>query len=218
AGIGRAARPDFLEDGPMPTDWEDLLLAYLHDPPDKALDIKGHVARARRYVGVVLGRTVQAEEFERHADHLASAIERLPMPTAGSEGERAVGPEKHLLTVVHPLSGLSHTSAVGDVDEKAVCDTLPDIAGLSELRDRFLALWRLWPKRLARLHPSFAQLPADTRTPDHTIWNHLDITAGMQPSLPHNAAFLSFALGPVQGFIAAARTVRDLWSGSMILS
>jgi len=31
-------------------------------------------------------------------------------------------------------------------------------------------------------------------------------------------ALLSFSIGPVQDFIAAARTVRDLWSGSYILS
>ncbi len=31
-------------------------------------------------------------------------------------------------------------------------------------------------------------------------------------------AFLSFSLGPVQSFIASARSVRDLWSGSFLLS
>src|SRR5262245_50113999 len=31
-------------------------------------------------------------------------------------------------------------------------------------------------------------------------------------------AFLLFTLGPVQGFIKAARTVRDLWAGSYLLS
>jgi CRISPR-associated protein Cmr2 len=35
-------------------------------------------------------------------------------------------------------------------------------------------------------------------------------------SQPH--AFLAFALGPVQPFIAAARTVRDLWTGSYLLA
>jgi CRISPR-associated protein Cmr2 len=198
--------------------WEEQLLAYMHDPPDKALAIPGHGARARRYASVMLGRPVRLEDWEKHADHVAAAVERLPMPKAGSEAERAVGPLDHRLTVVHPLSGESHTIVVGDVDENAVVAALQDLAGLPEPSERFLALWRLWPKRLAELHPSFARLPADTRTPDHTIWNHLDITAGMQPSLPNNVAFLSFALGPVQSFIAAARTVRDLWSGSMILS
>lgn len=27
--------------------WEDILLAWLHDPPDKALSIRDHVSRAR---------------------------------------------------------------------------------------------------------------------------------------------------------------------------
>ena len=44
--------------------------------------------------------------------------------------------------------------------------------------------------------------------------------AGLQPALAgnHGAAFLSFSLGPVQTFIAAARTIRDLWAGSYLLS
>src|SRR6187401_3149604 len=32
------------------------------------------------------------------------------------------------------------------------------------------------------------------------------------------SALLSFSLGPVQPFIASARTVRDLWTGSYLLS
>src|SRR4051812_34763746 len=33
-----------------------------------------------------------------------------------------------------------------------------------------------------------------------------------------DACLLSFSLGPVQPFIAAARSVRDLWTGSYLLS
>jgi CRISPR-associated protein Cmr2 len=33
-----------------------------------------------------------------------------------------------------------------------------------------------------------------------------------------NQALLSFSIGPVQDFIAAARTLRDLWTGSYLLS
>jgi CRISPR-associated protein Cmr2 len=40
----------------------------------------------------------------------------------------------------------------------------------------------------------------------------------MPPDSRHDKAFLTFSLGPVQTFIAAARTVRDLWSGSYLLS
>jgi CRISPR-associated protein Cmr2 len=37
----------------MAVNWSDLLLAYLHDPPDKALSIRGHVPRARDYAKIV---------------------------------------------------------------------------------------------------------------------------------------------------------------------
>jgi hypothetical protein len=32
----------------MSLDWNDLILAYLHDPPDKALRIRGHARRKHR--------------------------------------------------------------------------------------------------------------------------------------------------------------------------
>src|SRR6202035_1604331 len=54
---------------------------------------------------------------------------------------------------------------------------------------------------------------------DHTIWHHLDAAMGCRGSTGQGGvALLTFALGPVQPFIAAARTVRDLWTGSYLLS
>ena len=75
----------------MAIDWEDLLLVYLHDPPDKALDIRGHEGRAAKYATSALGREVSVQELHggsRLPDQLASIVERLPMPTAGRGGER----------------------------------------------------------------------------------------------------------------------------------
>src|SRR5262245_43725798 len=41
----------------------------------------------------------------------------------------------------------------------------------------------------------------------------------MEPhTIATGRAFLAFTLGPVQSFIAAARSVRDLWTGSFLLS
>lgn len=41
---------------PRPTvDWNDLLLAYLHDPFDKALSVQGHESRAARYATAAVG-------------------------------------------------------------------------------------------------------------------------------------------------------------------
>lgn len=202
----------------MSCDWSDLVVAYLHDPPDKALAISGHEKRACRYARVALGAEVKREDLRGTEDQLASSIERLPMPSA--EALR-VDRQNGRLEIVHPLSGQRDELEVDPVDEEAVERAIEEIVrGLDPPQQRFLALWRLLPEWLAKRKPYYALLPADTRIPDHTIWHHLDAVAGLKAALagPRGAAFLSFALGPVQPFIEAARSVRDLWSGSMILS
>jgi CRISPR-associated protein Cmr2 len=205
----------------MHQSWDDLLLAFLHDPPDKALDLRAAAQRACRYASTAVGRMVSASALEALSDQLASVAERVPTPTAGEGGLRAVEPRHGRLTVFHPLSGERSTLAVGRLDDDAVQRTIAAIvAGLDAPRDRFLAVWRLLPERLAADWPWSALLPADTRIPDHTIWHHLDAAAGLRAALsgPHGGALLSFSLGPVQEFIEAARSVRDLCSGSFIVS
>ena len=211
--------------GLRPADWEELLLVYMHDPVDKALDIRGHEKRAARYASRALGREVDRSEIKSAAalaDQLAAIAERIPMPTAGAGGERAVGLEHGRLEVRHPVSAASSTLEDLAVDEDAVLDAIDDIVhGLDSPRQRYLALWRLLPERLERrLGPAFVRQPADTRVPDHTLFHHADIASGIWGSRTggHGGAYLSLSLGPVQPFIAAARTVRDLWSGSAILS
>ena len=90
-----------------------------------------------------------------------------------------------------------------------------------------LAFWRFGPSlrededngTLGTLWPL---LPADTRVPDHSIWDHLDLTsafAGAFAADPDGeAALLTVALGPVQSFIEAARSTSDLWAGSHLLA
>lgn len=206
-------------------DWDQLLLVYLHDPIDKAMDIRGHESRAARYASRALDREVTREEIKSTAslaDQLASRAERLPMPTAGPDGERAVGPEDGRIEVRHPVSAQPGVLDGLAIDEVGVLEAIGSIVdGLPDPRSRFLALWRLLPERLAeRLGQGLARLPADTRVPDHTLIQHADITSGLWVVSREGAggALLSVSLGPVQSFIAAARSVRDLWSGSAILS
>lgn len=205
----------------MPLNGKDLLKAFLHDPPDKALDVRGHAARAARYVAAALEEPVDPEELERDGDHLASAVERLPVPRA-ADGEPAVGPTHGRLRIVHPMSGVETRIPVPPVNEAAVVERIREIAGRfprSEEKKRFIALWRWLPERLAERHPCFGRLPADTRMPDHTLWHHADVTAAFAATRSGSGrAFLSLSIGPVQSFIAAARSLRDLWTGSMILS
>lgn len=74
-------------------DWEDLLLAYLHDPFDKALDVQRHEQRAAQYASAALAKDVSRRRLHRlaaNADVQAAMAERVPAPTAKGRPERAV--------------------------------------------------------------------------------------------------------------------------------
>ena len=198
----------------------DLLLAYLHDPPDKALAISGHESRARRYIQAALGDAVSAGEIKDRSDPLAAIAERLPAPRWET---LLVSPRASCLRVHHPLSGNHRELYCAACDEDAVAREIDYLTrDVDDTFSRYLLLWRALPERLvAAAGDYFLRIPADTRIPDHTIWHHLDTTAGLkgaEADCGAGAAFLSFSLGPVQSFIASAKTVRDLWSASMILS
>lgn len=96
-----------------------------------------------------------------------------------------------------------------------------------DLKKTFLAYWRFGPDLTeesdnGKLGELWRLLPADTRIPDHSIWDHLDLTsafAGAFAADPNGeAALLTLSIGPVQGFIAQARSTSDLWAGSHLLS
>lgn len=142
--------------------------------------------------------------------------------------------------LVHPLTGfpfnLSKHGDFSDIDIRDIkgrsfrhfasliahkADKTPD------WKKTQLAFWRFGPElreeqdngTLGALWPL---LPADTRVPDHSIWDHLDLTsafAGAFAADPdQEAALLTLSIGPVQSFIEAARTTSDLWAGSHLLS
>lgn len=204
----------------MTANWRDILVAYLHDPPDKALQIRGHESRARSYLQAALGDSVSEAELKDPSDPLAAIAERVPAPNWQT---LTVPCEQGRFLVRHPLSAAEQTVTLSAWNQQAVSATIARVVATTEDTERrFLLLWRLLAEQLAHEHGDwFEQLPADTRIPDHTIWQHLDTTAalkGAQAAGGSDAAFLSFSLGPVQSFIAAARSLRDLWSGSMILA
>lgn len=100
-------------------------------------------------------------------------------------------------------------------------------ASLDDLRKILLTFWRFGPELQEtdnndKLGALWQLLPADTRVPDHTIWDHLDLTsafAGAFAADPEGeVALLALSIGPVQPFIAAARSTSDLWAGSHLLS
>jgi len=206
-----------------PTFWKRKLAAYLHDSPDKVLSIVDHEQRARR----IAGETLPEESSRKEADWAASAADRLPFPPSNTT-------RSELSCFKHPLGGsvisLNEKSLAVGVAEEISQKTRP-VLNEKDARAAFIATWRFWRNWASSTHRDFALYPAETRLPDHTIWNHLAVTSAMQGCLggepwkrkddtgvADHPCFLLFTIGPVQEFIAQARTTRDLWSGSYLLS
>lgn len=217
----------------MITRWTRKTVAFLHDPPGKALVLRSvrhtpHGQLAEALQQIVLGRSADAQEKDRatKADHIASAADRVNFPAGATAYWDQVAP---LLT--HPLAAGAQAHRVqlpagnlqaldNEVQEQAGQHILrPWVDSLKE-KHLYFHIWRLLYERLAQqtsLKGWVRLLPADTRQPDHPLEQHLSISAAIADALP-NPAFLVFSIGPVQEFIAAARRTQDLWMGSWILS
>ena len=142
--------------------------------------------------------------------------------------------------LIHPLTGDTidlHTLAetdLKDIKDRAFdhySRLLVSLGHLTETpedwRKRLLIFWRFGPELKedednGKLGALWNLLPADTRVPDHTIWDHLDLTSAFAGAMAADTAgepaLLTLSLGPVQSFIAAARSTSDLWAGSHLLS
>ena len=215
------------------TPWKSKLAAYLHDPPSKALDIRTHGDRSdAAFVQAGFADTDIGAYFA-HADHTAAAMDRLPFPKSSAGLHCAFDGKRN--GFLHPLSGeklffhaefksaeqvFAIESAVQPVLSAESIGRLPDDD--ARWRARFFTHWRLWSKHTTENDYRMALLPADTRIPDHSIWTHMQVVSALDGCVGENKifqpAFLKFQLGPVQDFIAAARSIRDLWSGSYLLS
>ena len=184
----------------------------------------------------------------RQADWWASAADRPQWPmkeatVTGRDGQtktHAVAEWAQVRwtsnpTLIHPLTGkeFDDLGSLADTDihdfkarSRAHFERLVVREGEAvDWRRTLLAFWRFGPElredsgALGQLWPL---LPADARTPDHAIWDHLDLVsafAGAFAADPNeDAALLALSLGPVQSFIAAARSTSDLWAGSHLLA
>lgn len=148
--------------------------------------------------------------------------------------------------LIHPLTGAQFDlgqfggladTEIGDIKQRSFdhFSGLLQSLGIQDaesatpdhLRKTLLAFWRFGPELNeetdnGQLGALWKLLPADTRVPDHSIWDHLDLTsafAGAFAADPDGeAALLALSIGPVQPFIAAARSTSDLWAGSHLLS
>ncbi len=179
----------------------------------------------------------------KRADHWAAAGDRPQWPMQeitvttrkGEEKTLAVAPwarvhfdQQPLL--IHPLSGEEYDLKKLDINPEHIKalsgmhfdELLVSENGQINARKTALNFWRFGPELKCALPILWQLLPADTRVPDHTIWAHLDLSSAFATAFVADengdAALLSMSFGPVQDFIAAARTTSDLWAGSHLLS
>jgi len=210
--------------------WARKIAALLHDPPDKALQISGHVQRAEKIRDLALGEAAlerSDEQVVSRADWWASGADRINFP-AGVQVHWAESPK-----LTHPLCGRKvdlrslktlDTDAIFETIEKAVQSLVGDA---STPKDRFVRLWRRLPEELisaeaqgpstAKLGELWKVLPAETRIPDHSIWQHNRLASALAGALPE-PAFVVFTIGSVQRFISASRRLQDLCVSSLLLS
>ncbi|RJX26924.1 MAG: type III-B CRISPR-associated protein Cas10/Cmr2 [Desulfurivibrio sp.] len=223
--------------------WQTKVAAWVHDPAEKALvllrDPAGHeggtVAKLKKALfpnGVPDGIKARV----KRADHWAAAADRPQFPQ-----EKEGGRYQHWAQVrfaeqpelIHPLSGerIDIQGGLGELDPahlKAVSTDhfeqhIVHRGSVIDWRGTALAFWRFGPDPTARkLDLLWSLLPADTRVPDHTIWAHLDLASAFAGAFATDAndtpALLTMSFGPVQDFIAQARSTSDLWAGSHLLS
>ena len=176
--------------------------------------------------------------WDKRADWLAAAADRPNWPR-DEDAESYPQFESVKFSkepeLIHPLSGERIKPMSLDLDigvEQIKTVSQSHFEGLiqaddEDLRKTFLAFWRFGPEagrdadKLGELWP---MLPADSRTPDHSIWSHVDTVCAIHTALtgdeqgPDQPALLVMSFGPVQGFIGQARSTSDLWAGSHLLS
>ncbi len=218
--------------------WKTKLAAWLHDPAEKALillrDKEGHewgtVRRLREELGI------SHTDVLKRADWYASAADRPQFPQEDSGRRFAAWTQvdfsKNPL-LIHPLAGsqikiekleditTEHIKTVSEEHFRSLI--VKDNDDRPDLHKTLLNYWRFGPEAPGRdLNHIWQNLPADTRIPDHSIWAHLDIVSAFAGAMAADGngipALLSVSFGPVQGFIAEARSTSDLWAGSHLLA
>lgn len=204
--------------------WKSKLKAFLHDPPCKALGIGGHEEVAEQFKRSIGFDEKEAwdDEATKLCDHVAAAADRFLFPRPSVMRAQYTGLREAPFR--HPFcDGLwySGSAITRDQAEAKFQGAIGIVDQSLDWKHRFLLYWRRWPEEAAKLDSRLAFLPADTRIPDHTIWNHNGLVSAFRGCFEGGRlkpAFLLFQIGPVQSFIECAKSTRDCWSGSYILS
>ncbi len=230
--------------------WDHKFWSYMHDPFDKAFDIKGHVKRAKELCEI-FGLEPPNENFWKKADSIASGFERGQIVSYHKEESKsgAIDFLKNPI-ITHPTGEKAHLSI--KLPQNITPDNTwselkkfiqkdigmkPGEGGYSEnfigdnerfsiarfLYAHLILRFRLAQENIGDIGALWHRLPADTRFPDHSIWQHNALVSAIQSCFElgeneNDLGLMVFSITPVQGFIAKARKLRDYWTGSILLS
>jgi CRISPR-associated protein Cmr2 len=226
--------------------WNNKLAAWWHDPIDKVFDIRGHEERSAVYLEI-LGLQRPNEEFWKTADCLAAGFERgqvpgySPDPNENGAVDYMASP---LLT--HPTSGKEFILEIekASLNKDRIFEELKEflsnrkgfegyVDSFPNLPDRYAVARFYYTHLVLRfvlaqndvggIGALWHRLPADSRFPDHTIWQHNALCSAFYSCMElakheNQIGLMVFSITPVQSFISRARKLRDYWTGSVILS
>ncbi|MDO8724308.1 MAG: type III-B CRISPR-associated protein Cas10/Cmr2 [Syntrophales bacterium] len=230
--------------------WNNKFAAWWHDPIDKVFGIQKHEDRAAEYLQV-FGIDRPNDEFWKMADGIAAGFERGQVPSYNVDGNKngAVDFDKNPI-ITHPTSGEKgslkivgmdaspdniHVTAMeflkknigmeaGKGDYAARFEKDPSRFAVARLLYTHLVLrFALAEQNIGGLGALWHRVPADSRFPDHSIWQHNALCSAISSCIElggtsEEAGLMVFSIAPVQGFIARSRKLRDFWVGSVLLS
>jgi len=204
-------------------DWKLKLKALLHDPPYKIKSIATHKSEAKKLFEKIFPNDILEDDNVSLADQLASAQSRIIVKPQFQDQSKEKQFEAESQVNYDECEFIDIFSErkekIQTPDENKVQELFEKLGKLSfsdeieRAKFIFLFLWRFYPE----IFPEINKHPADSRAPNHSIYDHLVQTSAIVSALP-NPAFLLFTIGPVQSFISKARKTSDLWSGSYMLS
>ncbi|HAA81140.1 MAG: CRISPR-associated protein, Crm2 family [Caldanaerobacter subterraneus] len=207
------------------------LKAYFHDSPDKPFILltgESHEQRAQEIsekMGIPYDKTIAS-------DILASSMERYYVPKDASKNKNLQVIFEEYPEFVHPLAAnrFNNFAVKKEIFKKAVDDAVEELSKMNfkDNYEKFVYLWRYLEEILKKHTPAeykkFWDLaPADTRFPNHTIFEHLKLASAVNAYFYNNISLnkmtlFLFTIGPVQEYIGQARKTQDLYWGSYILS
>jgi len=223
----------------MSEHWQNKVKAFLHDPPDKALILctgekhEKFAAKLWEYLGlkddaISLESQGLRDAFPdiHRADIIASTMQRLDLPKKLRGFTVCFTKEPGQAMIKHTVFGREEKKIselivtygykqlrIEKWNDGNVIEFLRKLKG-DDWKKIYFLVWRFLSDQYDLGHI----LPAETRIPDHSIWDHLDVTSAIFSSLEEGLCLLSVKIPAVQEFIAHSRKLADLWASSHIFS